>query len=69
MYALEQLFVVATVLAWIRLTQSPGAAWGATVPLVVLGWLAVFSHLSAALLIPAFALVALIQFGRRLIGV
>jgi hypothetical protein len=74
MYGVEQTLVLATVLlVAIAITMAMRASPGhRTVPvalllgMVALAWLAVFAHLSAALILPALGLAALLFLGRRL---
>jgi 4-amino-4-deoxy-L-arabinose transferase-like glycosyltransferase len=68
MYALEQLFVALTVLIFVRVTAGGVNRLRHLGWLVVVFWLAVYSHLGAALLWPALVLVAVVQFGRNLIS-
>jgi hypothetical protein len=70
MYAIEQMFVVASCLAFIALVapqkdeRQIDERWK-IVKLVSLYWLAVFAHLGAALLLPAMGLAALFTVGLR----
>jgi hypothetical protein len=67
MYALEQLFVALTALAFVDAIDRVGASGRRLIWLVLAFWLAVYSYLGAALLWPAMVLVALVLYGRTLL--
>jgi hypothetical protein len=74
MYALEQVLAVAVVWLFVRQvvpevsTTAPNGRRRELVGLVIAFWLAVFAHLSVALLWPAMAAVAVLLQGRTLLG-
>jgi hypothetical protein len=71
MYALLALLALVVALAFMRAIEAPpgNGERRALVVMVVAFWLAVFSQMVAALMLPALVLVSFALFGRELLGV